>query len=287
MTRKERSDKGSIRINARDFRCLSWLLEMSSAYEEDLAIVLDPARLTSPNAAKAVLRRWRQADLVQAEGLFANRGRIVRLTDDGARLVGEVDHSAAGPVTAAVHTAEVARTRLLLEHRPPLAGIPVVGWVGARHWRDEHEPAVLAGAHVPDGVARLADGSCAAVQVERVNHGISAAIDVATDLLRRFPRVVYAVPAMSGGVAAVIESAVAAAAREIRFAGAEPATALVISIPDRLRGALEDQPDGGWSARAGGCHDPAGDTKAGDMKRPPGVRGDPRAASTCLHRPTG
>lgn len=280
VARKERSDKGSIRINARDFRCLSWLLEMGSAYEVDLAIVLDPARLASPNAARAVVRRWQQADLVQAEGLFANRGRIVRLTDDGARLVGEVDHSAAGPLTAAVHAAEVARTRLLLEHRPP--GIPVVGWVGARRWRDEHERAVRTGAHVPDGVARLADGSCAAVQVERVNRGIGAAIGVAGDLLRRFPHVVYAVPAMNDGVSAVIESAVAVAARQIRSAGADPGTALVISIPDRLRGALDDVPDGGWSTRADGWHDPAG-----DMKRPPGVRGDPRAASTCLHHPTG
>lgn len=232
--RKERSDKGSVRINARDFRCLSWLLEMGSAYEDDLAAVLDPAMQTSRDAARAVVRRWRQADLVRADGLFANRGRIVRLTENGVRLVGEVDGCAVGPVTAAVHSAEAARTRLLLEHRPLVAGLPVVGWVSARRWRAENESAVIAGARVPDGVACLADGSSAAVRVERVFHESASVIAVAVDLLRGFPRAIYAVPEMSAGLPGLVEAALAQAIRQIRADGGEPGTPTFVRIPDRL-----------------------------------------------------
>ncbi|WP_018636915.1 hypothetical protein [Parafrankia elaeagni] len=234
QSRKERSDKGCIRINARDFRCLSWLLEMGSAYEDDLAVVLDPAMRTSRDAARAVVRRWRQADLVQADGLFANRGRIVRLTEDGTRLVGEVDHAAVAPVTAAVHAAETARTRLLLEHQPQAAGSAVVGWISAHRWRAENRAAVSAGACVPDGVAQLADGSCAAVRVERVYQGAASMTTAATDLLRRFPRAIYAVPGMSGGLADLVEEALARAVGQIRADGSEPGTPAFVRIPDRL-----------------------------------------------------
>ncbi|WP_242424382.1 hypothetical protein [Frankia sp. EI5c] len=223
-----------MRINARDFRCLSWLLEMGSAYENDLAIVLDPAMRTSRDAARAVVRRWKQADLVRADGLLANRGRIVRLTQNGARLVGEVERGAVEPVTAAVHAAEAARTRLLLELRPPVAGLPVVGWVSGQRWRVENESAVSAGARVPDGVAWLADGSSAAVRVERVFRGMPAVITGAVDLLRRFPRVIYAVPEMSDGLSGLVEMALAEAVGQLRADGSRPGTATFVRIPDRL-----------------------------------------------------
>ncbi|CUU55534.1 hypothetical protein Ga0074812_105186 [Parafrankia irregularis] len=232
--RKQRSDKGRVRVNARDFRCLTWLLEMGSAYEDDLAIVLDPAMQTSRDAARAVVRRWMQADLVHADGLFANRGRIVRLTENGARLVGEVDHRADEPVTAAVHAAEAARTRLLLEHQTPVAGVAVVGWVSPRRWRAENEAVVAAGALVPDGVARLADGSSAAVQVERVFREMPSVVTAAVDLLRRFPRAIYAVPSMIDGLPGLVEAALNQAVGQIRADGSVPGTPTFVQIPDRL-----------------------------------------------------
>lgn len=233
-TKKERSDKGTIRINSRDFRCLSWLLDMESAYEDDLSIVLNPTHRISAGAAKAVVRRWQQADLASAEALLANRGRIVRLTENGARLVGDVGRWVDGPVIGAVRTAEVSRLRLLLEGGATDLGVPVTGWITPHRWRLENERLVALGATAPDGVACLADGTSVAVRVERVNRGITRTRAIAVDLLSRFPRLIYAFPTVGDDVRPEIDLAVSQAGNILRARGGEPGRVDVIRIPERL-----------------------------------------------------
>ena len=233
-SKKERSDKGTVRINGRDLRCLHWLLDMGAAYEDDLTLVLSPDQRLSSGAAKAVVRRWQVAGLARADALLADRGRIVRLTENAARLLGDVARWEDRSVMAAVHTAEVARTRLLLERWTSLAQIPVVSWTTPYQWRLENERAVAAGFHVPDGVVRHTDGSIAAVQVERINRGVAYARSVAVDLLRRFPRTIYAFPEEGEEIRQVVMSGAREAAELIRRGGGTAGEAIFVPIPVRL-----------------------------------------------------
>ncbi len=221
--RASRADKGIIRLTARDREALLWLYEMRAVYEDDLALVLSPTVPIGLPAVRAVVRRWQRAGVARADRIFMDRGRIVRLTLDGARLVADVDRWSEGAVTTAVHTAEVARIRLTLEARGEIAGNRIVGWVSERAWRSEFFEAVRRGAHAPDGIAVLESavwqgiyGDQVAVEVERTNHGLARTRKVLVDLMDQYPVTIYAVPKGADAIARTVQTAYEQARRLMR-----------------------------------------------------------------------
>lgn len=191
-----RSDAGRPRLTRRDLDALSWLEEMRSVYERDLAVLL--GRLAgggalSLAATRAVVRRWARLDVARAVKVMAHESRYVWLTSQGAALLG-VAHWKEPGWAHQRHSCLVAAVRLWLERRG-LAEQPVTGWTSERRWRQAHADAVRAGAHVPDALAHLADGRVMPIEVELADKGPSRTLEIAVRLTSSYDQVLYVVAA--------------------------------------------------------------------------------------------
>lgn len=191
-----RSDAGLPRLTRRDLDALSWLEEMRSMYERDLAVLLGKlagSEVLSLAATRAVVRRWARLDVARAVKVMAHESRYVWLTGQGAALLG-VEHWKEPGWAHQRHTCVVAAVRLWLERRG-LADQAVTGWTSERRWRQSHVEAVRGGTHVPDGLAHLADGRVLPVEVELADKGPSRTLEIAVRLTSSYEQVLYVVVA--------------------------------------------------------------------------------------------
>lgn len=196
--RRVRSDAGQIRITDRDLMIFAWLVNMKAIYEPDLRVLIGrlTGRVPGEPAVRALTRRWRAADVADARKLIVSKPRIVRLRPNGARLVGESSYRETAEFTA-YHQAEVSRLRLWMEGHPHSRHGAVVAWESEREFRQS--TAALLGptggreVHVPDGVAVFADGTRAAVEVERSVKSPDRLRTVLERVLAAYPMVIYAV----------------------------------------------------------------------------------------------
>lgn len=195
--RRVRSDAGQIRITDRDLMIFAWLVNMKAIYEPDLRVLIGrlTGRVPGEPAVRALTRRWRAADVADARKLIVSKPRIVRLRPNGARLVGESSYRETAEFTA-YHQAEVSRMRLWMESNPHSRHGAVVAWESEREFRQTTAMYGVTGArevHVPDGVATFADGTRAAVEVERSVKSPDRLRTVLERVLTAYPMVIYAV----------------------------------------------------------------------------------------------
>lgn len=200
--RRQRSDKGTVRLSERDVAVFHWLAEMKAIYEADLRILL--ARLGStrpgPEAVRAVIRRWERAGYAKAQKLLVGQPRIVWLLPSGATVVGEQTWKETAAVTA-LHQAEVARVRLWLEGRSDLPGGGVTEWESERRFRQRQWDKYKDGTrnmHVPDAVVTFSDGTRAALEIELTPKQQSRLQRIVQGLTTAYGATIYAVPAEPG-----------------------------------------------------------------------------------------
>lgn len=212
--RRVRSDAGQIRITDRDLMIFAWLVNMKAIYEPDLRVLIGrlTGRVPGEPAVRALTRRWRAADVADARKLIVSKPRIVRLRPNGARLLGDATFKETAEFTA-YHQAEVSRFRLWMESNPHSKHGAVSSWESEREFRQS--TAALLGptggreVHVPDGVATFADGTRAAVEVERSVKSPERLQTVMERVLAAYPLVIYAVASRE------VANAVAAAHRAV------------------------------------------------------------------------
>jgi hypothetical protein len=85
IARKERSDKGSVKITERDLSVLRFIGEQYAVRQDQLARLLKrPAGgALSESATRAVLTRWEKAGLTDSRKVIAGEPRFVWLTRRG------------------------------------------------------------------------------------------------------------------------------------------------------------------------------------------------------------
>lgn len=229
---KTRADAGIPRLTPRDREMLELLADLRCMWEPDVAVLLGRLSGRGPVSASAVrsaLRRWDKLQLVGAQKLYAGEPRLVWLKTAGARMADEQHWTEPGWAIMR-HTAEVARIRLWLDKRG-IAGQAVVRWTSERVWRRLYAQEIRAGAHVPDGVAQMADGTVYALEVELSDKGPKRSMEIALALTRQFDQVIYFVPAGTQ-TARSVRGALERAVDERRVAIGE-GTVHVLEVPER------------------------------------------------------
>lgn len=176
VERKTRSDKGVLRLNARDSLILTWIGEQYAIRIDHLQELLGRYRTERPisegkTGALAVstvynlVRRWKAAKLVDSAFKEGGKPPYVWLTSAGYKEVG-LSYKEGAPSLARIrHIRSVAKVRLRLEELYPDAR-----WVSERElWQavnrlSERERAKID--HVPDGELHLSDGRIVVIEVE-------------------------------------------------------------------------------------------------------------------------
>ncbi|CAJ61921.1 MULTISPECIES: hypothetical protein [Frankia] len=197
IQRRTRADKGSIRLNRRDLFALEWIYDMVAIFESDIPHLLDPQRLITRNAVRAVVRRWESAGIVHAEHALTYQGRLVHLTPTGVHLVIRADLDtvpiAVSHPMGVIHQALVARARLRIEEEG-VVGTQVRGWVSARQWHVENMDAVRPGVPVPDGLVLLDGGVVGVVQLGHTVVEIQRLQPFLVKLELQYPMVLLVIP---------------------------------------------------------------------------------------------
>ena len=239
------------RLTGRDLSALAYLEEMRAMWEPDVAVLL--GRLSgrgpvSPTSVRTALRRWSKLGMVQVSKLYAHQPRLVWLTSQGYAMTGGTGTWREPGPGVLRHTAEVARMRSWIEDRG-IAGQKVVEWVSERRWRQEHAEAVRQGAHVPDAVAVVEDGTVWALEVELSSKTPGRTLDIAIMLTNAFPHVAYLVPEGSQA-ARTVRGSVAELAQQRGVSGGQGVMKVVempaapweqgVSWVDRKRGLVAE-----------------------------------------------
>ncbi|MCM3884733.1 hypothetical protein [Frankia sp. R82] len=193
---KRRADSGHIRLNGRDLNAIEWIYDMGAIFEVDISQLVSPKAPLSRNAVRSVVRRWEKAGVVRAEPMLAGKGRLVRLTTEGAHLVSEGTLDVpvqGGTSTRSVRHALAGRARLQIE-RSGVATLQMRGWVSERQWRLENVANTTVGAHIPHGIVVFDADVVGMVHVAHTAVELSRLRLLLADISRRHPFVIAAVP---------------------------------------------------------------------------------------------
>lgn len=223
--RAPRSDAGQVRFTERDLQVFAFLLDMKAIYEPDLAVRLgrlDGRPPLSDSAMRSLVSRWQRGGAAESRKLIYSRPRMVSLTANGARLLGD-EHYREVSEFAVYHQADVTRVRLALEQQGSVAHGPLVEWESERQIRQnvaERFEGKGRSIHVPDGVVIWEDGTRAAIEVERTVKSRPRLVTILTRLLgtATYGQVIYAVAsdAVAGAVYRAAEVVKAQAAKQGR-----------------------------------------------------------------------
>lgn len=183
----------TIRLTPRDREVFAWLADMKAIHEDDLAVLLGRLANREPlskSSTRAMVDRWRRHELVEARKPLTDRPRVVSLLAAGAEAAGETGTWHDVALWTTMHTAEVARVRLLLEG---LQGDRLVEWQSERRLRQsqpvrkgEKRP------HLPDGVVVTTSGERWAVEVERTAKESVRLASIVRLLTTVYDRTIYA-----------------------------------------------------------------------------------------------
>ena len=236
-TRQRRSDAGTVRVTTRDLGLFAWLVDMKAIYEADLPVLIEQLTGSRPGAStvRTLIARWQRAGVAQGQKLLASRPRIVRLTYDGARLMGEETWKETSEFSS-YHQAEVARARLWLERTGSQIHGPVTHWRSERAIRQFIGTTFRSGAraiHVPDGEVTFQDGTKAGVEVERSVKGPERLRTILDRLTAAYPLVIYFVA--SSEIEQAVERAWKAYVRQLAEQGRTLRTELVLAdLPEEV-----------------------------------------------------
>ncbi|CAO5236098.1 conserved hypothetical protein [Frankia sp. AgKG'84/4] len=170
---------------------------MEAIFEADIPVLLDPAKPITRNAVRAVVRRWENAGLVEAEHAVTYQGRLIHVTPAGRRLVirAELDTmpTVVPPVLGDLHRALVSRARLRIEERG-VAEASVDEWVSTRRWRLENAVPVRHEMPEPDGLLYLNDSTISVVLLCHTITEIQRLHSFLSVLAAEYPKVLLVVP---------------------------------------------------------------------------------------------
>ena len=190
--RKERSDKGSIKITERDLEVLRFIGEQYGVRADQLARLLkrpDVGAL-SDSATRAVLARWEKAGLADSRKVIADEPRVIWLTRKGLDEVGLAFKPWTPTPASLAHIYWTTQVRMHTEDRHPAAS-----WRSERELRkgrvmqsistsQSHE--VDAEIHLPQGVV--------AVEVELTSKSVERRRSIMAELTQRYATVWYFAP---------------------------------------------------------------------------------------------
>jgi hypothetical protein len=200
VARKERSDKGSIKITERDLTVLRFIGEQYAVRQDQLARLLKrPSQgALSESATRAVIARWEKAGLTTSRKVIGDEPRFVWLTRKALHELG-LDFKPWAPTAASLaHIFWTNQVRIHTEDRHPAAA-----WRSERELRkgrvmqsisttQTHE--VDAEIHLPEGVV--------AVEVELTPKSIGRRRSIMSEVTQRYVTVWYFAPA---NVASLLE----------------------------------------------------------------------------------
>ena len=205
IARKERSDKGSIKITERDLSVLSFIGQQYAVRADQLARLLKrPAEgALSESATRAVIARWEKAGLAASRKVIADEPRFVWLTRKGLGEVGLSFKSWTPTVASLAHIFWTNQVRMHTEDRHPAAS-----------WRSERElrkgrvmqSISTATAHEVDAEIHLPQG-VVAVEVELTAKSVDRRRSIMSEVASRYATVWYFAPR---NVQALLEETAAA-----------------------------------------------------------------------------
>lgn len=192
IARKERSDKGSIKITERDLSVLRFVGEQYAVRQDQLARLLKrPAEgKLSDSATRAVITRWEKAGLTGSRKVIAGEPRFVWLTRKGLDELG-LPYKPWTPTAASLaHIFWTNQVRMHTEARHPAAS-----WTPERALRkgramqsisDHHDHEVDAEVALPHGVV--------AVEVELTSKSVERRRSIMAEVAKRYATVWYFAP---------------------------------------------------------------------------------------------
>ena len=218
IARKERSDKGSIKLTERDLSVLRFVGEQYGVRQDQLARLLKrPAEgALSDSATRAVLARWEKAGLTDSRTVIADEPKFIWLTRKGLDEVGLSFKPWAPTAASLAHIFWTNQVRMHTEERHPQSS-----------WRSERElrkgrvmqSISTAQAHEVDAEIHLPEG-IVAVEVELTPKSAERRRSIMAEVIQRYATVWYFAPA---NVASLLEeSASSVPGRErVRIYGLE------------------------------------------------------------------
>lgn len=164
IARKQRSDKGSIKLTARDLEVLRFIGEQYAVRQDQLARLLKRPHTgqLSDSATRAVAARWEKAGLASSRKLMADSPRFFWLTLKGLKEVGLSFKTWAPTVASLDHIFWTNQVRLYVEERHP-----DLAWRAERYMRAGKPIQTISdsAAHLADGELRSED-AVVGVEVE-------------------------------------------------------------------------------------------------------------------------
>lgn len=162
--RKQRSDKGTLKLSARDLRCLRFIGEQYAVRFDQLQVLAgaEPGKPTREvgkvaySTALSLVNRWRKMHLVEYRKFFLNEPHWVWLTREGIELIGLPYRVWEANALSLAHIYWVNQVRFYAQRRYPAAR-----WISERDLKYEEGRK----AHVPDAELDTGDGTVA-IEVE-------------------------------------------------------------------------------------------------------------------------
>ena len=192
IARKERSDKGSIKITERDLEVLGFIGEQYAVRQDQLARLLKrPANgALSDSATRAVVARWEKAGLTDSRKVIADEPRFVWLTRKGLDEVGLSFKPWAPTAASLAHIFWTNQVRMHTEDRHPEAS-----------WRSERElrkgrvmqSISTTQGHEVDAEIYLPQG-LVAVEVELTAKSVERRRSIMAEVAKRYATVWYFAP---------------------------------------------------------------------------------------------
>jgi hypothetical protein len=197
IARKERSDKGSIKITDRDLAVLSFVGHQYAVRADQLARLLKrpaPGAL-SESATRAVIARWEKAGLTQSKKVIADEPRFVWLTRRGLDEVGLAFKPWSPTAASLAHIFWTNQVRMHTEERHPDSS-----WRSERELRKGRVMQSISTTerHEVDAEIVLAQGTVA-VEVELSAKSVERRRSIMSEVAGRYATVWYfAAPQVQG-----------------------------------------------------------------------------------------
>ena len=192
IARKERSDKGSIKITERDLSVLGFIGQQYAVRADQLARLLKrPAEgALSESATRAVIARWEKAGLAASRKVIADEPRFVWLTRKGLDEVGLAFKPWTPTAASLAHIFWTNQVRIHTEDRHPAAA-----WRSERELRKGRVMQTISTAtnHEVDAEIQLPQG-VVAVEVELTAKSVDRRRSIMSEVASRYATVWYFAP---------------------------------------------------------------------------------------------
>ena len=192
IARKERSDKGSIKITERDLSVLRFIGEQYAVRQDQLARLLKRPDLgsLSDSATRAVIARWERAGLTESRKVIADEPRFVWLTRRGLDEVGLAFKRWVPTAASLAHIFWTNQVRIHTEERHPSSS-----WRSERELRKGRAMQLISDQHCHqvDAEIILREG-VVAVEVELTSKSVDRRRSIMAEVAKRYATVWYFAP---------------------------------------------------------------------------------------------